>query len=657
MDDEPSGQHSGGGGSGQEGIAIKASLYRINDNGTNSLVQEFPFQGQLVSEGQHPPPGSAEDPSRPVTSQSESVTLQAKSTESEFVVECRDIQIPLDDSLGLGLYEMVCSISFNNQDFSGGASGGKNHHAESSNTSTICHAFQAVEARPNCYAISELENVRNHVQARIQAYLKDMADAGFSVPGSNPVGSAMGSDSGSLNGQEANALEHIPMDQIYSELRQFDRKITIKAQSLFPSNKIPKGAHIKARIDAIKVVPVELANDPSPEAISQVSFYQEGIEEYLDPLLVYTDSMDTAHFTMTTAFLKVLDDYLEATVKPPLDRTTQLVTLQWKFYLESAPVVSTTAANETAQSSMMLLCEEPLPLLLYPASPLAITPSAMRRYPVATTSDGQEQQGTSGSRTVSVTCSNLVFHPHSALLRIHYPGAKDKEKDAIVLDQKAFRFSENMGKIARTHKETFADDDVPAEPITDGEGSPVAADAAAVEEEEFVKSYNIEVEVPDNDTLTKKWASVLTNADGQVEVIQEVMFSLSLDGTKIPSEVNWAKLAFYSDLSKYALQTAVPKGGFTAGAAIVLQLEVPCPAVPITVRLRGADDQKAVLVAGQLNQSAGANPTIAFALPDAPTIASNPPHMQGKEKLYFADISADQGVTFDLAAQAMIPLK
>lgn len=649
MDDEPAGQHAGGS---PEGIAIKASLFRINDNGTNSLVQEFPFQGQLVSEGQHPP-GSAEDPSRPVTSQSESVTLQAKSMESEFVVECRDIQIPLDDSLGLGLYEMVCSISFNNQDFSGGASG-KNHHAES-NTTTICHAFQALEARPNCYAISELENVRNHVQARIQAYLKDMADAGFSVPGSNPVGSAMGSDAGSLNGQEVNPLEHIPMDQIYSELRQFDRKITIKAQSLFPSNKIPKGAHIKARIDAIKVVPVEFANDPSPEAISQVSFYQDGIGEYLDPLLVYTDSMDTAHFTMTTAFLKVLDDYLEATVKPPLDRTNQLVTLQWKFYLESAPVVSTTNANETAQSSMMLLCEEPLPLLLYPASPLAITPSAMRRYPVSTASDGQEQATTSGSRTVSVTCSNLVFHPHSALLRIHYPGAKDKEKDTIVLDQKAFRFSENVGKIVRA-KETSGDGDAPAEPTAEGEGNPAAA-AVVEEEEEFVKSYNIEVDVPDNDTLAKKWASVLTNAEGQVDVIQEVLFSLSLDGTKIPSDVNWAKLAFYSDLSKYALQTAVPKGGFTPGAAIVLQLEVPCPAVPITVRLRGADEQKAVLVAGQLNQAAGTNPTIAFALPDAPTIASNPPHMQGKEKLYFADISADQGVTFDLAAQAMIPLK
>eukprot|EP01039_Chlorochromonas_danica_P013226 gene13226-15272_t len=201
----------------------------------------------------------------------------------------------------------------------------------------------------------------------------------------------------------------------------------------------------------------------------------------------------------------------------------------------------------------------------------------------------------------------------------------------------------------------MGDGDVPAEPTTEGEGIPAAA--AVEEEEEFVKSYNIEVDVPDNDTLVKKWASVLTNADGQVEAIQEVMFSLSLDGTKIPSDVNWAKLAFYSDLSKYALQTAIPKGGFTPGAAIVLQLEVPCPAVPITVRLRGADEQKAVLVAGQLIQAAGANPTIAFALPDAPTIASNPPHMQGKEKLYFADISADQRVTFDLAAQAMIPLK
>lgn len=646
LDDEPAGQHGGS----QEGIAIKASLFRINDNGTNSLVQEFPFQGQLVAEGQGPPGSGAEDPSRPVTSQSESVTLQAKSTESEFVVECRDIHIPLDDSLGLGLYEMVCSISFNNQDFSGGNSG-KHHHAEG-NTSTICHAFQALEARPNCYAISELENVRNHVQTRIQAYLKDMADAGFSVPGSNPVGSAMGSDSGSLNGQEVNPLEHIPMDQIYSELRQFDRKITIKAQSLFPSNKLPKGAHIKARIDAIKVVPVELANDPSPEAVSQVSFYQEGIAEYLDPLLVYTDSMDTAHFTMTTAFLKVLDDYLEATVKPPLDRTKQLVTLQWKFYLESAPVAASTTANETTtQSSMMLLCEEPLPLLLYPASPLTISPSAMRRYPVSTSTDGQEQVA-SGSRTVSVTCSNLVFHPHSALLRIHYPGAKDKEKDAIILDQKAFRFTENVGKIARVQESTTGDDVLPAEPEGE-EGHP----AAVVEEEEFVKSYNIEVDVPDHETLTKKWATALTNADGQVETIQEVLFSLSLDGTKVPSEVNWAKLAFYSNLSKYALQTAVPKGGFTPGAAIVLQLEVPCPPVPITVRLRGADEQKAVLVMGQLTQATGANPSIAFALPDAPTIASNPPHMQGKEKLYFADISADQGVTFDLATQAMIPLK
>lgn len=645
----------------EQGVGVKASLYRIHENGVNTLVKEFSFVGQVVSEGLCAPSTAEDAASRPATSHSESAALQTKSLETEFLVECRDIRIPFDDSLTLGLYEMACSVSFNNQDYSGGNASTANkhhqHHATEGGTTTICHAFQAVEARPNCYAISELENVRNQVQTGVQTYLKDMADAGFSIPGSHISGSAMGSDSGSLNGQDANVMEHIPMDQIYAELRHFDRKIVVKAQSLFPSNKLPKGAHIKARIDSIKVVPTEFANNPSPEAIENVRFFTEGIHEHLDPLLVYIDSMELAHFTLTTAFLKLLDDYLVAFIQPSLDRSKELVTLQWRFYLESAALANN-PTNEAAKNSLLLLSEDYLPLLLYPASPLSIAPTAMRRHPAAVPArvdeSGEPETVAPPARTVSATCSNLVFRPQSSLLRIHYSGAKDKEKDAIVLEQNSLRFTEIIGKIPIAVPEPTSTAAVEEDGQDPSEENPAPVPA----EEEYIQGYKVEFDLPEYEVFAKKWASAVTSPEGHVEPIHDLLFSLSLDGTKIPSEANWAKFSFYSDLAKYALQSAAPKGGFTPGSAINLQLEVPCPSsLPISVRLRGADASKAVVVHGQVQQPASGHPTISFSLPDAAGISSNPPFVQGKEKLYYADISADKGLSFDDAAAPLIPIK
>lgn len=593
--------------------------------------------------------GIAEEASRPATSQSESAMHTSKSAESEFVVECRDIRIPIDEELPLGLYEMICAISFNNQDYSVGSvtSTTKQHHHHEGNTSTICHAFQAMEAIPNCYANSELENLRTQVQVRVQAYLKDMADAGFSVPGFHGgAGSSLGSESSSINGQDMNPMDHIPMDQIYGELRNFDRKITIKARSLFPQSKLPKGAHIKARIDSVKVVPVELANNPSSAALNEVHVLSDGIHDSLDPLLVYMDTSDTAHFTMTSAFLKLLDDYLESSVQTPIDRSKQLVTLQWHFYLESAALAAATAGSATdppSGAAMVLLCEDSLSILLYPAFPLAASPLALRRHPLPVAEDAE--QSLVSNRTISLTCPNLVFQPNTAIVRIHYTGAKDKDRDVIQLDQKKLHFKEIIEKLSRHEEEREATE-------ADTEQS-----TEKYEEEEFTKGYRVEFELPEYAALQKKWANVLTNAEGGLEELSTIQLSFSLDGTVLPQETSWASLGFYSDLAKYSLQTAVPKGGFTPSSAISLQLDADCPVLPITVRLRGSDEQKAVSIAAHLVTQANSKPIISFSLPDAAGISSNPPFMQGKEKLYFVDISADNGISFDLAAQPQIQLK
>lgn len=606
-------------------------------------------------------PAVAGGTSRPLTADL-SQTGTVKSMDSEFLLECRDLQLPFDSETVDGVYEMICSVSFNDQDFSvavphhhhqhhhiGQHSGAVDSSAgvAGGSVGTLCHAFRAVEATPCCLALRTLDVVRSEVAQQVeqlrQSRQQELDEYGGGAGGLTGSDSTASLPDGSI--AAAASAEDVPMDVVFGQLRHLDRKISVRASSLLPTHKLPRGAHIKVRLDRCEVIPV----DPSDSsATSGLQIEGPTLWSAVDALLVYVDGADAAHFNLSAAFLSALDVFLTS---QGVDRNTQLVTLHWHFYLEStsqpqhAPASHAAgmfeqdaAANhsEHASAQLLLLSEDTLPMTLYPPAPLTAQPYSFRREPLTETGDLE-------AAMVSLSCNNLVLRPNTASVRLHCTDSKE----VIVLDQRQLIISE-----------------VPAEegqPAISSESATeeVSSDATAAGQTTSVKRFRVQFALPQYAVLAKKWPSSSSGSgEGAVSGPSTIHVSLSLDGQTIPAETFWTPLYFFSDLSKYTLQTAVPKGGFVAGAALSLQLTQERCAVtmPIAVQLRGADEEKAQTLVAQVSDNGSAT-LVGFALPDAATLATNPPVVQGKEKLYFVDVSGDGGVSFDRASAPLIPVK
>lgn len=241
------------------------------------------------------------------------------------------------------------------------------------------------------------------------------------------------------------------------------------------------------------------------------------------------------------------------------------------------------------------------------------------------------------SRTVSISAANLVFKPNTASVRLHFSGAKDPIRDVFLFENQQLNYVEVVGSLPAN------------DAAVDGEDHGQAAN------EEFLQGYQVQFELPEYEALVRKWHNALTSPEGIVAPLSSIFVSLSLDGNKIPVEANRGKISFYGDLAKYTVSTPPTKGGFNAGTILTLVMEHPCPSMSVQVRLRGSDETKAKIVPGEITENgSGGGATITFTLPDSASIVANPPIVQGKEKFYFADISADQGQSFERAANPLI---
>lgn len=172
--------------------------------------------------------------------------------------------------------------------------------------------------------------------------------------------------------------------------------------------------------------------------------------------------------------------------------------------------------------------------------------------------------------------------------------------------------------------------------------------------------YDIQCHLPPYEELI----TLLHLTNNAATPIHQFGISMSLDGHSIPDESKWSTFYFYSNLGNYAIQPAVPKGGAAAGNVITLVLEDYCYGVTasqMTVRLRGNDPngttaQITVTAVNEVTTPKHAT-SIVFTLPDAATLTSIPPVMNGKEKWYFLDISLDEGQHFDSATTALLQVK
>lgn len=594
----------------EKDIAVKLSLHKVsgnNDNSNNiSRQQEIEMlcRGAIISESTmastgHNNENSLEETaggSRPMTG------LSTKSSdphnESELIIECRHVSLA-DLALPSGLYEMTASVALNDQDYAGAVlhhhGGGKGAVAvvESEHV-TLCHSFEVIEAIPSCYAISELQNVANILTEIREQQL-------------HPLSSDGDGTTVAMTAEELNP-------------HRFDRNVVVTANSVIPQQRLPKGAHIKAI--ATKAIITSVANPLQPP--------QECNTDTLDELLVHCDSSTALHFTMTSSFLQALNTWIN---DKNIDREVSMITLEWHFFLELAH-----------EHEKLLMSEKALVYTFYPAAKVNVLPLAVRRAALAgAAAEGEAVAAGCEETVITLTADNLRFLPNSAVVRLHLPGAVEP----VIMEKSKLMISETIDLVA---------------------AAPVATEGAGEVEAPVKNSpmYKVEFILPTYDSLFTRLPAPPVAADGSAlpsSKLDYIHISLSLDGVKVPAEDKWAKVFFYSSLTKFAFQPALPKGGATAGSTIGLFLEEYCPIMPggVLLRLRGADPATAAVISGSMTETSTATgalaTTVSFTMPDAAGITANPPNVQGKEKLYFVDISIDGGLTFDQAAAPQLQIK
>lgn len=144
-----------------------------------------------------------------------------------------------------------------------------------------------------------------------------------------------------------------------------------------------------------------------------------------------------------------------------------------------------------------------------------------------------------------------------------------------------------------------------------------------------------------------------------------IRVSVSLNGSSQAPESCWAKVFFYGNLVTNMVQSPhpAPKGGFPPGSTVVLTLDsyVPPRATGLcVVRLRGNKDTSfgfGAVMGETVNEEGATVTTVTLETPEAAKVALLEPIVQGKEKLYYIDVSVDGGNTFDESATPTLWLK
>lgn len=486
------------------------------------------------------------------------------------MIECSDFEMPARSKIPLGVYEMLCQISFNEQDF--GASG---HNSE--NAATIFHAFEPLAIAPNACSVAYLQTVHQTAE------------------------------------EEEMHQDELGHEQI--NLHKFDRKFTLTAKCVIPTSYLPKGTHIKA-------FPSHAIVYRSKSDAANSLMVQEIPAGGLDEILLYPNTSDSFTFTMSYNYLKNLDKWLsEADLGPQ----KYVIALHFRVFLE------------LAQSNQLTpLSEATIPLYLYSDTKSEVSITALSRR--------------ASSGAMIITQENLFFEPNCAVAKVHFNDCS-LPIQSYTFNPRDMFISEALGSLD-VALESNESADVPSLPLP-------------------YSIYKVELLMPSYEELQSHARRHVLSEDGKnimesmdIPDIKYVSVSLSLDGSTDQPVDCWSKIYFSGYLAQhYSFQPPLAKGGAVAGSSqgVLLDHYFPVLQNGAHIRLRGANADTAVIVPAAMSATHGSSGSpaclLSFTMPDTTGIAGNPPVINGKEKLYYVDISIDGGESFDEAPSPLLQIK
>jgi hypothetical protein len=396
------------------------------------------------------------------------------------------------------------------------------------------------------------------------------------------------------------------------DFRPFERKIVVHGESLFPSTKLQKGTHIMAVISGCSLTTLD---GSSSNSLSNDIFASA------EELIVHGDSSTTMHFTVNSSHLRQVHAFLHAQTEA--DVSNCMTTIQYSFLMETP-----TATGMEKVS----LSENTISLVFYPAMKSLLSESLFARH--------------STSRVSVITRDGGIgfpFYPSSCVVRLH----------SIVHDSESIvkEFSINEIDIVEMTEPNNLDEGSVNNSTANNDSTHLSTSSPLTP-----LTYSIKIDIPNTEELSAKLAEGVA--------IGELFVSISLDGLSIPQRQDWMKISFFDTLNNYTLQAPVPKGGAAPGSTIALVLMEHIPTEytsQFRARFRGSDPEMLTPAANvTLTDTVISDRTVTVVtvhIPDAGTMAKIVPVMNGKDKLYYIDLSGDNGLTFDLASNSQIQLK
>lgn len=383
----------------------------------------------------------------------------------------------------------------------------------------------------------------------------------------------------------------------------FDREIAVRGVGLLPSSCLPRGTSVVVQLSA------------GGDSMDAVSLF----------LPVQCESASSLKFNLTAGALTQLC----AEMQSQQSAAGQQMEVHMSFFLKRLPnsqVAGTNASSlghsssnnsivSSEEQNTTLLSETPLVFYLCKADAVKLEPNVLKKGSLTT-----------AALRVSMVPKNEQKFPaasEDAVVRIHFPAALQLAPLSL-------------------HGPAVMMVDEPA-----GEG------------------FAVEFDMPSLDACAQAAVSSLSREEisAAIGALDRVSVSLALDGGEAPPETVWCPFHFYSTLARYTLTPAAPpKGGFPVGAAVTLNLLEYCPspsgADSCKVRVRGAAEDNFVEVnATATDNSTGASSSVSvqFAVPDVGKLP--PGAVNGKEKLFYVDVSFDRGTSYDRAEAPQLQIK
>lgn len=398
----------------------------------------------------------------------------------------------------------------------------------------------------------------------------------------------------------------------------FERKIVVTGESMFPSNKLQKGSHIMAVVSKCTLSHISSGN------IGNQLMVDKNALSALEELIVHGDSTTAMHFTLNSSYLRQVHALvMEQSKQINISIEEYIIKVFFIFQIETPSINGV----EKVQ-----LSEHTVPFFFFPIVKPSLSRCFFSRVEDPPTVSFLQENG-----------EGFPFNPACAVVRMH-----------IVVDgisKVVFEVPAEKTKIYEIVKDSPASNN---EEENDGHSNQQSL------------TYAIDACIPSFEEYSHICASLFSNSSNIESFVKTSCLSLSLDGISIPQEHEWIKILYFSpDLAKYTLQSSVPKGGAVPGSQVNLVLSECIPidlGMWIRVRLRGADASIcshpiSVQLTEQVSPEGVISSILSFNIPDSASIAQIPPTMNGKEKLYFIDISVDRGNSFESAAAPLLQIK